>query len=209
MASPIVHGIFGSPYTRSALLGLEAKAVAYEFVAIPLGAHKEPTHLARHPFARIPVLEHDGFCLYETQAILRYVDAVLPGAPLRPSDPRQAARLDQLAGIVDWYFRPQVTVKISRERVLMPLRGGTPDEAVIAAALPQAATCLRAISRLLGGGPFLAGEQPTIADLMLAPQFAYFAMTPESGQLLEPYPGLRDWLACMNARPSMQRTMPQ
>jgi glutathione S-transferase len=123
MASPIVHGIFASPYTRSALLGLEEKDAAYEFVAMPFGAHKEPAHLARHPFARTPVLEHDGFCLYETQAILRYVDAVLPGAPLRPSDPRQAGRMDQLIGIVDWYFFLQVTVKISRERVIVPLRG--------------------------------------------------------------------------------------
>ncbi len=35
-------------------------------------------HLARHPFGRVPVLEHDGFMLYETQAILRYLDRVLP-----------------------------------------------------------------------------------------------------------------------------------
>jgi glutathione S-transferase len=164
MAPPIVHGIFASAYTRSALLGLEEKDAAYEFVAMPFGTHKEQAHLARHPFGRI---------------------------------------------IVDWYFFPQVTVKISRERVIVPLRGGTPNEAVIAAALPQAETCLGAISRLMDNGPFLAGEHPTIADLMLAPQFDYFALTPESRPLLEPYPNMRDWLARMRARPSMQRTKPQ
>ncbi len=45
-----------------------------------LGSLKQEPYLARHPFGRIPAIEHDGFALYETQAILRYVDAVVSGA---------------------------------------------------------------------------------------------------------------------------------
>ena len=68
------------------------------------GAAKSPEHLARHPFGRVPVLEHDGFMLYETQAILRYLDRVLPQPALTPADPRRAARMDQVMNINDWYL---------------------------------------------------------------------------------------------------------
>jgi glutathione S-transferase len=58
----------------------------YELVEIDImqGAHKTPEHLARHPFGRVPAFEHDGFKLYETSAITRYLDAVLPGPAPTP-----------------------------------------------------------------------------------------------------------------------------
>jgi len=52
----------------------------------------------------VPVLEHDGFVLYETAAILRYLDRVLPDPRLTPADARRAARMDQLMSINDWYL---------------------------------------------------------------------------------------------------------
>ena len=45
--------------------------------------------------------------LYETQAIMRYVDAVVPGPRLQPEEPRAAARMNQLMGITDWYVMPR------------------------------------------------------------------------------------------------------
>ena len=50
------------------------------------------------------MLEHNGFLLYETQAILRYLDRVLPTPALTPADPRRAARMDQVMNVTDWYL---------------------------------------------------------------------------------------------------------
>src|ERR1700704_1757741 len=83
---------------------LRSGGVPYTLNAIPLGAHLEPPHLARHPFGRVPVFDHDGFQLYETQAILRYVAMAFAGEPLEPARAREAARMNQLMGITDWYF---------------------------------------------------------------------------------------------------------
>jgi glutathione S-transferase len=208
MAAPIVYGIPGSPYLRSVMLGLEEKSAAYEFSALAFGASKQESYLSRHPFGRIPAFEHDGFALYETQAILRYVDAVFPGTSLQPREPRQAARMNQLIGILDWYFFPRVSATISFQRVVAPLMGRPTDEAAVTAAIPQARHCVGAIAGLVGDGGYLVGEAPTIADLMMAPQFAMFGMTQEGRDMIGEQPRLAAWLKLMMARPSMIRTDP-
>jgi glutathione S-transferase len=201
-----IHGIPGSPYVRAALLGCEEKGVVYDFRRMGFGEAKQPEHLARHPFGRIPAFEHDGFALYETQAILRYVDAVFPGPALQPSEPRAAARMNQFAGITDWYFFSQVSATIGFQRLIKPFMGGTTDEAACAAALPNATICIKEIARLLGDGPYVAGQELSIADLMLAPHMAFFARTPEGKTLLADAPNIGDWLAGMEERPSMRNT---
>jgi glutathione S-transferase len=114
--------------------------------------------------------------------------------------------MNQVIGIVDWYFFHQVTAVIGFNRLLAPLLGKTPDEAAVAAAVPKAKTCLDALEHLKGNGRFMAGNDISIADLMLAPQLATFMLTPE-GQHLLPGRALADWLAMMNERRSMQATM--
>src|SRR5271170_2246077 len=98
MSAMIVHGIPGSPYVRAALLSLEEKSADYKFAAMAPGGLKQQPHLSRHPFGRIPAFEHDGWMLYETQAIMRYVGTVVPGPRLQPEEPRAAARMNQLMG---------------------------------------------------------------------------------------------------------------
>ena len=78
MSAFVVHGVPGSPYLRAVLLGLEEKRAPYRLAAMALGEARAAAHLARQPFGRIPVFEHGDFQLYETQAILRYLDAVRP-----------------------------------------------------------------------------------------------------------------------------------
>src|SRR5690349_24297838 len=86
MARPIVYGPAGSTYVWSTRLALAEKGVAHDLVDVPFGAHREEPHLSRHPFGKVPAFEHDGFALYETQAILRYIDEGFPVAPLQPTD---------------------------------------------------------------------------------------------------------------------------
>ena len=201
-----VYGVPGSPFMRAVLAGLEEKQVRYELVALAPMDSKAPEHLARHPFGRVPAFEHDGFALYETQAILRYVDATFPGPSLRPGDVKALARMDQLIGICDWYLFPQVSVTIAFQRIVKPLlMGGTPDEEIIANAIPNAERCYAVIAGFLDG-PFLTGTEVSIADVMIACQMSMLAATPECQAIMGKHPALRDWLMRMEARPSMQNS---
>jgi glutathione S-transferase len=202
----IVHGIPGSPYVRAALLALEEKGAEYEFAAMAPGALKQQPHLSRHPFGRIPAFEHDGWILYETQAIMRYVDAVLPGPRLQPEEPRAAARMNQLMGIADWYVMPQVSAPITRNRVVAPRFNRPVDEDAVVNAIPDARNCIAEISRLLDGQRWMAGGEISLADLLLAAHLSMFAQAPEGAQLLEQHENLRGWLARIEERPSMKAT---
>jgi glutathione S-transferase len=207
MSEFIVHSIPGSPFGRAVLATLEEKGATYRFSLVGLGASKTEPHISRHPFGRVPVLEHDGFMLYESQAILRYLDRVLPGPPLTPADPRAAARMDQAMNVNDWYLFNGVNTVIGFQRIIAPrLLGRGPDEDAIAAAMPKAQIVCKELSRLLGTQPFFAGESVTLADLLIAPQVEFLRPTPEWAPLSEGRQNLVDWLARMNARPSFNAT---
>jgi glutathione S-transferase len=206
MSGMIVHGIPGSPYVRAALLALEEKGAAYELAAMQFGTLKQQPHLSRHPFGRIPAFEHDGWMLYETQAIMRYVDTVLPGPRLQPEEPRAAARMNQLMGIADWYVMPQVSAPITRNRVVAPRFNRQVDEDAVVKAIPNARICIAEIGRLLGGHTWMAGDEISLADLLLAAHLSMFAQAPEGAQILREYENLSGWLTRMEARPSMKAT---
>jgi glutathione S-transferase len=206
MSGMIVHGIPGSPYVRAALLALEEKGAEYELAAMQFGTLKQEPHLSRHPFGRIPAFEHDGWMLYETQAIMRYVDAVVPGPQLQPEEPRAAARMNQLMGITDWYVMRQVSMPITRNRVVAPRFNRPVDEEEVMQAIPNARICIAEISRLLNGHPWMAGEAISLADLLLAPHLSMLALASEGAQILQEYENLARWLARIEARPSMEAT---
>ncbi|MGO9948667.1 MAG: glutathione S-transferase family protein [Steroidobacteraceae bacterium] len=203
----IIHSIPGSPFGRAVLLALEEKSARYRLDPVAPGMFKTPEHLARHPFGRVPVLDHGDFRLYETQAILRYIDRVLPKPALTPADPRSAARMDQLMNINDWYLFQGVASVIGFQRVVGPrLMGLTPNEEAIAGAMPKAHTVFAELARQMGGDVFFAGDSISLADLILAPQVDFFSQTPEWEPLTADKPNLRSWLERMNVRPSMRAT---
>jgi glutathione S-transferase len=205
---PIVFGAAYSVYVRAVRLALHEKGVAYEQVEVDVFAPGGPpaAHFARHPFGRIPAFEHDGFRLYESTAIERYVDAAFNGPPLQPTEPRAQARMQQVQSMLDGYCYRTLVWDIFVERVRAPARGREPDEARIAAALPRAETCLRALAEIGGTGPWLAGPTLTLADLHAAPMFAYFRIAPEGATMIARYPRIAAWLDAMMARPSVAAT---
>jgi len=206
MSDIVVYGVPGSPYVRAVQMGLEEKGATYRFQPLGPGEPKGEEYLKRHPFGRVPAFQHGDFALYETQAILRYLDDEIPEPTLQPRDPHARARMNQIVGINDWYLFPKVVAVIVFQRIVGPVLLGTAvDEAAIAAAMPMGKTCIAELNRLLGAQPFFAGGQLSIADLMLAPQIDFLAATPEGKSLLEST-RLQDWLARMNARPSMIAT---
>jgi glutathione S-transferase len=207
MSPFIVHSIPGSPYGRAVLMTLEEKGAPYRVARVATGTLRTGEHLARHPFGRVPVLEHGDFCLYETAAIVRYLDRVLSEPPLTPADARAAARMDQLMNVNDWYLFAGVGSVIGFQRIVGPrVLGLTPDEQAIAAALPKAQIVLDQLARELGTRPYFVGEQPTLADLLLAPQLQFLSQTPEWTPLTAKSANLCAWLERMGARPSMRAT---
>jgi glutathione S-transferase len=207
MSEYLVHIVPGSPFSRAVLLTLEEKRTPYQVVPVVPGTLRSPQHLSRHPFGRVPVLEHGDFRVYETQAILRYLDRVLPEPALTPADPRRAALMDQAMNVNDWYLFQGAGAVIGFQRIVGPrLMGLTCDEAAVAAAMPKARAVFDALAQLLGAQPYFTGETLTLADLMLAPQLDFLQQTPEWEPLASRHANLQQWLARMQARASLQAT---
>jgi glutathione S-transferase len=207
MSHFIVYSVPGSPYGRAVLAALEEKSIAYRFSPLAPGASKCEPHISRHPFGRVPVLDHDGFLLYETQAILRYLDRVLPSPALSPTEAKALARMDQVMNICDWYLMQGVNNVIGFHRIIGPrLLGLAPDEAAIAAAMPRGHTVFNELSRLLGAQLFFCGDRLSLADLLAAAHMDFLAPTPEWTTLTARCPNLVSWLERMNSRPSFAST---
>lgn len=201
-----LYGMAGSPNVRGAMLGLAEKAVDYELITVP-PPFKDADHMARNPFGRVPVMEHDGFMLYETQAILRYVDQVFEGPALQPNNAREAARMDQILGIIDCYVFKTWSGDIAFERLVAPnfLRRPANLEA-IEAAVPMARTGAEALENL-ASAPYLTGSTYSLADIRLVPHFAWFQQTPEGKTLLAGKSKILEWFKHVSERPSVKKLL--
>lgn len=207
MSDFIVHTVPGSPFGRSVLATLEEKGARYRVAPVAPGAMKAEPHVARHAFGRVPVLEHGGFVLYETQAIVRYLDRVLPKPALTPSDAKAAGSMDQVMNVNDWYLFQGVNSVISFQRIVLPrLLGGVTDEAAIAAAMPKAHQVFNELSRLLGSRTYFAGDTFSLADIMVGAQLDMFPQLPEWAPLTAANANLVTWLRRVTARPSFTAT---
>ena len=204
MAKPTLYGADYSVYVRIARMALEEKGVGYELVPLDIfAAEGVPAwYLELHPFGRIPAFEHDGFRLFETGAIARYVDEAFDGPALQPTDACGRARMGQIAGMLDAYGYRAMVWDVAVER----LEKTPPDEALIADGLRQAETVLKVLTSLKAKGPWLLGDQPTLADLHAAPIIAYFLKVAEGRDLLARFAEIRDWFARVAARQSFART---
>jgi len=196
MAPPTLYGLEVSVYTRIARLAALEKGVALEFVPVDPFAPGGPPdwYRALQPFGKVPALRHGGFTLHETLAIASYLDQAFPGPSLQPAEPAARARMLQLVGIVDAYaYRPMVW------GLYVAISEGTAAAADLAAAEQASAVALAALERL-ATGPFLQGEQLTLADAHLAPVLAYLAATPPGRRLMATAPRLMAWWQRVQAR---------
>lgn len=204
---PILYGLDDSVYVRIVRLALEEKGVGYDLLPVDVFAEAGPPvdYLERHPFGRIPALEHDGFCLYESGAIVRYVDERFDGPLLQPQDVKQRARMNQIVSIADSYVYRALVWDVYVERKNKPSRGEVADEAKIAAALIKARHCFASIIPLMHG-TWMSSDMPTLSDLYLAAMLDYFLMTEEGRSVLSDFPQLLIWWSAMVERPSMLAT---
>src|ERR1041384_5652520 len=104
--------IFGHPMstcTRKVLMTLAETNTPQEFVLVDFakGEHKQEPHLSRQPFGQVPALEDNGFELYESRAMCRYINDKVGGA-LSPKDVGDSARMEQWISVETSNFKPQV-----------------------------------------------------------------------------------------------------
>ena len=204
-----LHGYRYSVYVRIARLVLAEKDVAYERVEVnPFAADVPAAYLALHPFGRVPALVHDGFTLYETGAIARYVDRAFPGPALQPTDPKRLARMDQIIGVVDAYAYWPLVRQVFVQDVVRPHLGTAGDTAVLEQGLAAAAKVLDALEALAATDIWLTGPNISLADFHLGAMIAYFAQSPRGTDLLTVRPRLSRWWRHFEARPSVAATDP-
>ena len=204
-----LHGYRYSVYVRIARLVLKEKGLAYEQVEVnPFVADVPADYLALHPFGRVPTLVHNGFALYETGAITRYVDRAFPGPALQPADPKRLARMDQIMGVVDAYAYWPLVRQVFVHDVVRPHMGTAGDAAELEMGLEAAAKVLDALEALAAADPWLTGPDISLADLHLGAMVAYFAQSPRGAELLAARPRLAAWWRRLGERPSFVSTEP-
>ncbi|MER9206439.1 glutathione S-transferase family protein [Mesorhizobium sp. M0771] len=201
MAKPIVYGADYSVYVRIVRLVLAEKGIDYDLVPVDVfAAEGTPAwYFEHHPFGRIPAFEHDGFRLFETSAIARYVDEAFDGPALQPKDARTRATMNQIIGMLDAYAYRSMVWDVAVER----LEKEAPDEALVANGLRQAETVLRVLTALKPPGPWLLGDHLTLADLHAASIIAYFVKVADGQKLLAAFADIQAWWEGIAKRPSL------
>lgn len=207
--SLVLHGYHYSVYNRIARLVLAEKGVGYERVEIdPFALPVPQAYLDLHPFGRVPTLVHDGFALYETGAITRYVDRTFGGPTLQPSAPRALARMDQILSVVDSYGYWPMVRQVFSHGAFRPAAGRPADASEVQAGLAGSAKVLAALAALASPDGFLVGDQVCLADFHLGAMIAYLAAAPEGAALLRQQPRLAAWWERVSRRPSFAATDP-
>jgi glutathione S-transferase len=184
MSDVTVFGFQRSVYVNAVRLVLTEKGVPFRFHDTEDEMYTTE-HLARHPFGRAPVLRHGDFMLYETSAILAYIDEAFDGPRLTPETPRQRARMNQWFSIINGYVYPYMIYHVSHERNVFPELGIEPKQAIIDRAMPTVKRCLEVLDgELADGRPFIVGDRSTLADFFMLPMLTAFGFAPEAKELL-------------------------
>jgi glutathione S-transferase len=186
-------------------MGLAEKGVAYTLQTC--GPHS-PEVLAVTPFGRIPGFRDGDFGLFETSAILRYVDEAFDGPPLLPGTIAGRARCEQWVSATNAYLYDTMVRRYVLQFIFPRGEGGRPDGAVIASALKEMPAQLAALDRACEAGGFLAGPGVSLADLFVAPILAYVELMPEGKALLAAAPHLMRAQAQVRERASFTSTQP-
>ena len=206
------HG-HGSPFSWRVWLALEHKAVDYEtrILSFSAGDTRKPEFLAINPRGHVPTLVDGDFVLWESLAILEYLDERFDGGtPLYPGGVRERARVRRLVAEAQAYVRQEAIDPIVDEYFWKD--GAPPDVDKVAKAREALQRELAYFARELQG-PFLAGAAPTAADFVLYPEVAYVKRItfrkPETKltQLL-PAP-IVEWAARIEALPYFGKTFPE
>ena len=118
MPDVTIYGPAMSTYVRTARMACAEKGVSHALEEVEFGSD---AHRRLHPFAKVPILKHGDFVVYETEAICRYVDRGFAGPPLQPKDTKALARMDQWLSAVNDYVYPAMIEDLIWERLVVPM----------------------------------------------------------------------------------------
>ena len=202
-ATLTLYGFPQSSYVRTARMALAEKGVAYAYE--PVALHSEAIK-ALHPFGRVPALRDGDFTLYETTAIVRYIDESFDGPSLIETNVAKRARMEQYASLINCHGYDAMIRRYVLQYVLA--KENAPDRTVIDKAVPEIKSLLEVFDRAYGPRNTLAGDTVTLADLLLAPIVFYLGKFPESKALLAGAPNVTRAHAWIAERPSFKATSP-
>ncbi|CAB4386540.1 unnamed protein product [Rhizophagus irregularis] len=192
-----VHGHSASDSSHLVLHVLKELGLSYEFVQPnSFEEIKTPEYLAtKHPFVRIPSLSDDGFHIYESRAIARYLINKYQGTKtstvLIPSDVQKAALVEQFISVETSYYS-QPLGDLVYQLIFKKLHGGEPDLKIANEAREELKKTLDVYEKLLEGKDYLTGEF-TLADLLHIPATFYAINVADEGELWNKHPNVSSW----------------
>jgi glutathione S-transferase len=176
MADIVLYGPPQSSYVRSARIVCIEKGAPHRLEPVQLGS---PDHEKLHPWKRVPSMRHGDVELYETAAIMRYVDDAFDGPKLSPATPAARARMEQWISVINCYAYDSIVRNYALQYILPMFKNEKPDMQKVAAGVPKMERDLGLLDEAYGEQPWLAGETVSLADLLLAPIIQTVGMFPE------------------------------
>ncbi|KAJ7495467.1 thioredoxin-like protein [Mycena latifolia] len=198
--------LYGYPFsacTRRAATALFELEIPFEFIEVNVatGEHKTPAYLEKQPFGQIPYIDDDGFILYETRAIARYLAAKYPAKGLIPTEPKANAIFEQAASAELTNFEPAAS-KLAWETVIKEgFTGQKPDKAIVDEQFAILDKKLDAYNAILGKTKYLAGDSITLADLFHIPYAPI--ITAGGSDIMTRKPNVARWYNELTTRPSV------
>lgn len=195
--------IYGHPIstcTRKVLMTAAELGMPHEMIVVDVmkGEHKQPAHLRRQPFGRIPAIDDDGFELYESRAICRYLNQKASGK-LEPSDAKGRGKMEQWISVEMSEFSPH-----AMKFVYVHLFKREQSAEVIEAATKGLDTVLGAMEQQLTATPFIAGAEFTLADVCFMPYVDYAMTTPVKERFAK-HPHVMAWWNKIGERPTWRK----
>ncbi len=198
----LYHHPFSACSRRAVLTVLElglASRVELVTIDLPKGAQRAPSYLKLNPNGRVPVLEHDGFVLWESNAIMQYLADVTPGQKLLPLDPRGRADVTRWMFWTANHFSIGVST-LNREHMVKKVIGlGDADPKEVARGEALVRQFGAVLDAHLAGREWVVGSSLTLADLSIAADL----ISMERAKLpLGDFANLQAWFARVKARDS-------
>ncbi|HVM98086.1 MAG TPA: glutathione S-transferase family protein [Candidatus Acidoferrales bacterium] len=191
-----------STFSRRVRIALIEKDIPCELIEVDMmaRAHRGPAYLALNPYGRVPTLEEDGFILYESTAILEYLEATHPTPPLVPSDARGRALVAMHMKLCDIQMARQTGTIIFPRRFLPKDRW---DEAAMTQAKKEIEKHLEIVEQQLVGKEYLVGNRYSLVEVCYTPFVEFLGLME-----ITPPPAVAAWVQRMLDRPSAQQTKP-
>jgi glutathione S-transferase len=196
-------GRINSINVQKVLWALDELKVPYERIdaGMAFGVVNDASYKKMNPNARVPTIDDDGFVLWESNAIVRYLAAKYGAGGLSPSDLRVRADADRW---MDW----QCTEYSPRMRLAFWNLIRTPKEKQDAAAIEESRAGSEAMTAILDaaltGRRFIAGDRFTMGDIPVGVAVHRWLGMPMAR---EPRPALEAWYARVMARPAAARVL--